>query len=50
MKTTLPSRPKTFQPDFEIEHTRVSHPLTPLGYVVAIWVVLMFVIFVVRHA
>lgn len=39
-----------YQPDFEIEHTRVSHRLTPFGYVVAIWAVLMFVVYVVRKA
>lgn len=39
-----------YQPDYEIEHTRVSHRLTPFGYVVAIWVVLMFVIYLYRPA
>ena len=47
---TCPQRLKQFQPDFGIEHTRVAHVLTPLGYVLAIWAVLLFVIFVVRNA
>lgn len=44
-----PVRLKQFQPDFEIEHTRVSYRLTPLGYLLGIWGVFVFVYFVVYH-
>ena len=46
----LPARPKQFQPDYGITHAKYKTSLTPLGYVVGIWVVLMFVFYVVRHA
>ena len=42
--------PRQFQPDYEIEHTRVGRDLTPLGWVVAICAIVSFVIFVARHA
>lgn len=38
----LPRRPNTFQPDYEIEHTKVSNDLTPLGWAVAIAAVVAF--------
>ncbi len=38
-----PRRPPTFRPDYEIEHTKVSHHLTPLGWLVAIASVAAFV-------
>ena len=46
----LPVRPKTFQPDYGVTHAKYKTSLTPLGYVVAIWAVLMFVFFVYRNA
>ena len=42
--------PRQFQPDYEIEHTRVERDLTPLGWVVAVVAVVSFVIYVVRNA
>ena len=42
-------RPKTFQPDFEIEHTKVSYSPTPFAYFLAIFAVVMLVILAVRN-
>jgi hypothetical protein len=41
---------RQFQPDYEIEHTRVERDLTPLGWVVVISAVVSFVIFVIRNS
>ena len=38
----LPKR-RTFQPDFEIEHTRVRHDLTPLGWLLLVVCLVAFV-------
>lgn len=46
----MPARPKQFQPDYGITRAQYKTSLTPLGYVLAIWAVLMFVFYVVRHA
>lgn len=43
-------RPKTFQPDFEIEHTKVSFSLTPFAWCLVIFSALMLAIWVVRNA
>ena len=41
--------PKQYEPDYEIEHTKVSYRPTPLAYCLAIFAVVMFVISVFRH-
>ena len=40
----LPHRPKTFTTDFGIEHAKVTHHITPLGWIAAIVCVIGFVI------
>lgn len=46
----LPARPKTFQPDYGVTRAQYKTSLTPLGYVLAIGAVLMFVVYVYRNA
>ena len=46
----LAARPKTFKPDFEIEHTKVSYVPTLLAWRLGIFLVVMFVIAAVRNA
>ena len=43
-------RPKTFRPDFEIEHTKVSYTPTPLAWVLVVFSALMLAIWVFRNA
>ena len=45
----LPRRPKTFTPDYGIEHTQVSHHPTLLGWVVSVVCVMAFFIYIYRY-
>jgi hypothetical protein len=43
-------RPKTFQPDFEIEHTKVSYTPTPFAWVLVVFSALMLAVWVFCNA
>jgi hypothetical protein len=51
-KHEVPSAPirRTFEPDYEIEHTKVRYTPTPLAWCLGIFSTVMFVIWVVRNA
>lgn len=41
---SVPRRAPAFKPDYGIEHTKVSRELTPLGWLIAIAAVAVFVL------
>lgn len=45
----LPARHKTFTTDFGIEHAKVTHHITPLGWVVSIFFIFAFAIVAYRQ-
>lgn len=51
-KHEVPSAPirRTFEPDYEIEHTKVSYRPTPFAYLLFIFSIVMLVILAVCNA